>query len=117
MTTAHADILEFLEHHLDDVRGAPTQEQSDGTAQDEAIEPVARSTAQDLELGGANVDVTAGYGVNRWISLPAPVAADDLRRVATRFVSSATWRQYSPSDRRSTSRGSFRPASTSAGRT
>jgi hypothetical protein len=33
----------------------------------------------------ANADVTAGR-VNRWMSLPVPLAGDDLRRVATRFV-------------------------------
>jgi hypothetical protein len=31
-----------------------------------------------------NADVTAGR-INRWMSLPAPVGADNLRRVATRF--------------------------------
>lgn len=33
----------------------------------------------------ANADVTAGR-INRWMSLPAPIAPDDLRRVATRFL-------------------------------
>ena len=32
-----------------------------------------------------NAEVTAGR-INRWMSLPAPVAPDDLRRVATRFL-------------------------------
>ena len=33
----------------------------------------------------ANAEVTAGR-INRWMSPPAPVAADDLRRVAARFL-------------------------------
>lgn len=33
----------------------------------------------------ANADATAGR-INRWMSLPSPIAPDDLRRVATRFV-------------------------------
>ena len=33
----------------------------------------------------ANADVTAGR-INRWMSLPVPVAPDDLRRVGTRFL-------------------------------
>lgn len=32
-----------------------------------------------------DADVTAGR-INRWMSLPAPIASDDLRRVATRFL-------------------------------
>lgn len=32
-----------------------------------------------------NADVTAGR-INRWMSLPAVIAPDDLRRVATRFL-------------------------------
>ncbi len=37
----------------------------------------------------ANADVTAGR-INRWMSLPAPITPDDLRRVATRFSSRIT---------------------------
>jgi hypothetical protein len=32
-----------------------------------------------------NADVTAGR-ISRWMSLPAKVTPDDLRRVATRFL-------------------------------
>ncbi len=45
-----------------------------------------RADRGDIRRGFVvNADATAGR-INRWMSLPEPIAPDDLRRVATRFL-------------------------------